>query len=85
MAHNLYIEDTPAAVKNSRCFNEALGGYDEVKQLTMLQQGLHLITMSTPNGQKVQIMLEELADVYGTTWDTSFVYHFPSPKITLSH
>ena len=24
--------------------------------------------MSTPNGQKVQIMLEELHDVYGTEW-----------------
>ena len=27
--------------------------------------------MSTPNGQKVQIMLEELADVYGTEWTTT--------------
>ena len=25
--------------------------------------------MNTPNGQKVQIMLEELKDVYGTEWD----------------
>lgn len=23
------------------------------------------------NGQQVQIMLEELADLYGTTWDTT--------------
>lgn len=29
-------------------------------------QGLHLITMSTPNGQKVQIYLEELKELYGT-------------------
>jgi len=34
-------------------------------------KGLHLMTMSTPNGQKLQIMLEELADVYGTKWDTT--------------
>lgn len=31
-------------------------------------KGLHLITMSTPNGQKVQIMLEELKAIYGTEW-----------------
>ena len=31
-------------------------------------KGLHLLTMSTPNGQKVQIMLEELKDIYGTEW-----------------
>ena len=30
--------------------------------------------MSTPNGQKVQIMLEELHEVYGTEWTTSLVY-----------
>jgi glutathione S-transferase len=29
-------------------------------------KGLHLITMNTPNGQAVQIMLEELAESYGT-------------------
>ncbi|KAL8923883.1 MAG: hypothetical protein Q9208_004319 [Pyrenodesmia sp. 3 TL-2023] len=37
---------------------------DEVKNA----KGLHLITMNTPNGQKVQIMLEELKDIYGTEW-----------------
>ncbi|MCJ1314015.1 hypothetical protein MMC25_007695 [Agyrium rufum] len=37
-------------------------------------KGLHLITMSTPNGQKVQIMLEELKEVYPDfDWTTSFV------------
>jgi len=34
-------------------------------------KGLHLITESTPNGQKVQIFLEELADAHGTKWTTS--------------
>ena len=30
--------------------------------------------MSTPNGQKVQIMLEELRDVYGTEWTQTLMY-----------
>jgi len=29
-------------------------------------KGLHMVTQNTPNGQAVQIMLEELAAVYGT-------------------
>jgi len=36
-------------------------------------KGLHLITQSTPNGQKVQIFLEELAAVYGTEWTTTLI------------
>ena len=32
----------------------------------LMRKGLHLITTSTPNGKKVQIMLEELKEVYGT-------------------
>ncbi|KAI9668615.1 MAG: hypothetical protein M1831_001054 [Alyxoria varia] len=32
---------------------------------------LHLITMNTPNGKKVQIMLEELNALYGTKWSTT--------------
>jgi glutathione S-transferase len=36
-------------------------------------KGLHLITQSTPNGQKVQILLEELADVYGIEWTTTLI------------
>jgi len=31
-------------------------------------KGIHLITQSTPNGQKVQIFLEELAAKYGTSF-----------------
>lgn len=34
---------------------------DEVKNA----KGIHLLTMSTPNGQAVQIYLEELKDAYG--------------------
>ncbi|EPS38641.1 hypothetical protein H072_7628 [Dactylellina haptotyla CBS 200.50] len=37
------------------------------------EPGLHLITQSTPNGQKVQILLEELKEVYGTQWTTSII------------
>lgn len=36
-------------------------------------QGIHLITMNTPNGQAVQILLEELKDVYGTEWTTTLI------------
>jgi len=42
---------------------------DEVKNA----KGLHLITQSTPNGEKVQILLEELAETYGTTWTTTLI------------
>lgn len=46
-------------------------------------QGLHLITMNTPNGQKVQIMLEELHDVYGTEWTQTLMYvvHLRLPPV----
>ncbi|KAG4438363.1 hypothetical protein IFR05_006169 [Cadophora sp. M221] len=36
-------------------------------------KGLHLLTQNTPNGQKVQIFLEELADAYGTEWTTTLI------------
>lgn len=36
-------------------------------------KGLHLITMNTPNGQAVQIMLEELKDAYGVEWTTTLI------------
>jgi len=36
-------------------------------------KGLHLVTQSTPNGQKVQIFLEELKLKYGTEWDTTLI------------
>ncbi|WPH03041.1 Hypothetical protein R9X50_00591500 [Acrodontium crateriforme] len=42
---------------------------DEVKNA----KGLHLLTMNTPNGQAVQILLEELKDVYGTEWTTTLI------------
>ncbi|KXS95184.1 hypothetical protein AC578_6595 [Pseudocercospora eumusae] len=36
-------------------------------------KGLHLITQNTPNGQAVQIFLEELKDAYGTEWTTTLI------------
>lgn len=36
-------------------------------------KGLHLITMSTPNGKKIQIMLEELKETYGTKFTTTLI------------
>ena len=64
MTFQPYGDETPADVKNAkvsqilRCL--------KFSQLTKAKQGLHLITQNTPNGQKVQIFLEELADAYGT-------------------
>lgn len=46
---------------------------DETPAAVKEAKGLHLITQSTPNGQKVQILLEELKDVYGTKWTTSLI------------
>ena len=42
---------------------------DDVKNA----KSLHLITQSTPNGQAVQILLEELKDAYGTEWTTTLI------------
>lgn len=37
------------------------------------QHALQLLTENTPNGKKVQILLEELQDVYGTSWATHLI------------
>ncbi|KAI9640377.1 hypothetical protein NHQ30_011122 [Ciborinia camelliae] len=37
-------------------------------------KGLHLITMSTPNGKKVQILLEELKAAYGTEYTHTLLH-----------
>jgi glutathione S-transferase len=42
------------------------------KKLTSIQ-GLHLITEQTPNGKKVQNLLEEFKDVYGIQWTASLL------------
>lgn len=46
---------------------------DETPAEVKNAKGLHLITMNTPNGQAVQILLEELKDAYGTEWTTTLI------------
>lgn len=46
---------------------------DETPKEVKEAKGLHLITQNTPNGQATQILLEELADSYGTTWGTTLI------------
>ncbi|KAF7875294.1 hypothetical protein EAF04_002466 [Stromatinia cepivora] len=46
---------------------------DETPAAIKNAPGLHLITENTPNGKKVQIMLEELKDVYNIEWTTSLI------------
>lgn len=47
--------------------------FDQLSVLLIVIQGLHLLTTNTPNGQKVQIFLEELKELYGTEWTTTLV------------
>ncbi|KAK1246676.1 hypothetical protein MKX08_000478 [Trichoderma sp. CBMAI-0020] len=42
-------------------------------QLRESKHALQLLTENTPNGKKVQILLEELHDVYGTSWATHLI------------
>lgn len=74
MLHSLYTDETPADVKNANVwFGIILNHEDEDGLICLLFQGLHLLTHNTPNGQKVQILLEELHDVYGTEWTTTVI------------
>ena len=43
-------------------------------------KGLHLLTMNTPNGQAVQVLLEELKDTYGTEWTTTLIDIFTNDQ-----
>ena len=43
-------------------------------------KGLHLLTQSTPNGQKVQILLEELAAAYGLDFSTTLINIFSNEQ-----
>lgn len=43
-------------------------------------KGLHLLTMNTPNGQAVQIFLEELKDLYGISWSTTLIDIFTNDQ-----
>jgi len=46
---------------------------DETPSEVKNAKGMHLLTMNTPNGQAVQILLEELKDAYGTEWTTTLI------------
>ncbi|PNP43932.1 hypothetical protein TGAMA5MH_04217 [Trichoderma gamsii] len=46
---------------------------DTPKQLKESKHALQLLTENTPNGKKVQILLEELHDIYGTSWATRLI------------
>ncbi|KAL3255226.1 hypothetical protein ABHI18_008360 [Aspergillus niger] len=58
---SLFTESTPSRIKDTK-----------VKPKPTIN-GLHLLTTSTPNGKKVQILLEELKDIYGLQWTTSLI------------
>jgi len=56
---------------------------DETPAEVKNAKGLHLITMNTPNGQAVQIMLEELKEAgYKVDWSTTLIvssnHHSPT-------
>jgi len=70
MAESLYTSETPEAIKNDKGLHLITQRYVDVvhpNQISLLRSS------STPNGQKVQIMLEELANVYGTKWSTTLI------------
>ncbi|UKZ61977.1 uncharacterized protein TrAtP1_003238 [Trichoderma atroviride] len=46
---------------------------DTPRQLKESKHALQLLTENTPNGKKVQILLEELHDAYGTSWATHLI------------
>ncbi|TGO79828.1 hypothetical protein BELL_0021g00020 [Botrytis elliptica] len=71
MSSNFYLEGTPDEVKNAKVSYYQLACQNI--QLTEIMKGLHLVTMSTPNGKKVQIMLEELKAAYGTEYTHTLI------------
>ncbi|MCJ1347987.1 hypothetical protein MMC31_006217 [Peltigera leucophlebia] len=61
MSSSLYIDATPDEVKNAKYIHSTM-------------QGLHLLTCkNSPNGEKTQIMLEELKELYGTAFTTTII------------
>jgi hypothetical protein len=57
----------------SRCVLSCSTSWSSTDSYSKNAKGLHLLTMNTPNGQAVQVLLEELKDVYGTEWTTTLV------------
>lgn len=71
MADKLYISETPSEVKV--LYHHSASNRDQTNIVQQDAKGIHLITMNTPNGQAVQILLEELKDAYGTEWTTTLI------------
>lgn len=63
MSSGFYLDATPDEIKNAKVSYSRL--HAKLHPTDRICKGLHLITMSTPNGKKVQIMLEELKAAYG--------------------
>ena len=84
---SFYLQETPEEVKNAKV--GSFSYFWEPQTLCLISdddlvQGLHLVTMNTESGQKTQILLEELSDMYGTKWSTTLmsVYHHHHVKTT---
>ena len=75
MSSSLYIDATPDEVRNAKVRKLHRTLVRVLKIIThSTVQGLHLLTTkNTPNGQKTQIMLEELKELYGTAFTTTLV------------
>ena len=77
MSSSLYIDATPDEVKNAKVRKsetpQNFGQSSENYNTHSTVQGLHLLTNNTPNGQRTQIMLEELKELYGTAFTTTLV------------
>lgn len=69
MSSSLYEDATPDEVKNAKVRVPMM----DRSEALWSSQGIHLITTNTPNGQKIQILLEELKELYGTEWTTSLM------------
>jgi len=63
--------DTPSNVRNAKVWLKT--SCCDFHTDTNHRKGLHLITESTPNGKKVQILLEELKEAYGLQFTTTLI------------
>lgn len=60
------LQQINAQVRKSSTMSSSNLYTSETPEVISSAKGIHLITQSTPNGQKVQIFLEELKEKYGT-------------------
>ena len=61
-------------------YHHAIPSLSNADSLPKNAKGLHLLTMNTPNGQAVQVLLEELKDAYGTEWTTTLIDIFTNDQ-----